>query len=188
MEAFFVSLFSVALAEIGDKTQLLAILLAVRFQKPLVIIAGMLIATILNHIVAGLFGEWLGKEVAAYTLHWVLGFAFLAAAIWVMIPDKLNETKSIIASNYSVFFTTLFTFFLAEIGDKTQFVTAVLAAKYQALLPVVAGTTIGMLLADIPAVLLSHKAAKYVSLTPIRYIAAAIFVLFSGIEFFNLWF
>lgn len=188
MEAFFVSLFSVAVAEMGDKTQLLAILLAVRFQKPMVIIAGMLVATILNHIVAGLFGEWIGRELSGNTLHLVLGVAFLAAAIWVMIPDKLDTTKSLVASSYSIFFTTMITFFLAEIGDKTQFVTAVLAAKYQALLPVVAGTTIGMLSADIPAVLLSNKAAKYVSMAYIRYIASAIFLIFAGLEFFNLLF
>ncbi|MGE3502817.1 MAG: TMEM165/GDT1 family protein, partial [Porticoccaceae bacterium] len=147
MEAFLVATGIVALAEIGDKTQLLAFILAARFRKPLPIIAGILIATLANHSFAGALGAWLTALMTPQTLRWVLGISFLGMAIWTLIPDKLDEGDSKV-TRFGVFGTTLIAFFLAEMGDKTQIATVALAAQYHSFFAVVAGTTLGMMIAN----------------------------------------
>ena len=174
MEAFLVSTLVVAIGEIGDKTQLLALLLAARFRKPMPIILGILVATLANHGLAGLLGAWVSANLAPDTLRWGLGISFLAIAAWALKPDKIDEEPSTLG-HYGVFFVTLIAFFLAEIGDKTQLATIALAAKYQALPAVVAGTTLGMMLADVPAVFLAQVASPKIPFKAIRYIAAALF-------------
>jgi putative Ca2+/H+ antiporter (TMEM165/GDT1 family) len=174
MEAFLVSTLVVAIGEIGDKTQLLALLLAARFRKPMPIILGILVATLANHGLAGLLGAWVSANFAPDTLRWGLGISFLAIAAWALKPDKIDEEPSTLG-HYGVFFVTLIAFFLAEIGDKTQLATIALAAKYQALPAVVAGTTLGMMLADVPAVFLAQVASPKIPFKAIRYIAAALF-------------
>ncbi len=174
MEAFLVSTLVVAIGEIGDKTQLLALLLAARFRKPMPIILGILVATLANHGLAGLLGNWVSANLAPDTLRWGLGISFLAIAAWALKPDKIDEEPSTLG-HYGVFFVTLIAFFLAEIGDKTQLATIALAAKYQALPAVVAGTTLGMMLADVPAVFLAQIASPKIPFKAIRYIAAALF-------------
>jgi putative Ca2+/H+ antiporter (TMEM165/GDT1 family) len=175
MEAFFVSTLVVAVGEIGDKTQLLALLLAARFRQPVPIIAGILAATLFNHALAGILGNWVRSAVDPEVLRWVLGISFLAIAAWALIPDKLEEKDAASMSRYGVFAVTLIAFFLAEIGDKTQIATVALAARFDSLLAVVCGTTAGMLIADIPAVLLGGKASVKIPFKAIRYIAAALF-------------
>ena len=152
MEALLVSTGVVALAEIGDKTQLLAFILAARFKKPLPIIAGILCATVINHSLAGALGAWITSIVSPEIMRWVLGASFLGMAIWTMIPDKIEDEETLIANKLGVFGATFITFFLAEMGDKTQIATVALAAHYTSAFMVVVGTTIGMLLADVPAV------------------------------------
>src|SRR5712671_74274 len=163
LEALLVSTGVIALAEIGDKTQLLALLLAVRFRKPVPIVLGILAATLLNHSIAGAIGVWLAKQIDPQWMRWILGVSFIAMAAWTLVPDKYEE-KPRAPPRFGVFLTTLIAFFLVEIGDKTQIATAALAAKYQTLLPVVAGTTLGMLLADVPAVWIGEIAATKLSL------------------------
>lgn len=174
MEAFLVSTGIVALAEIGDKTQLLAFLLAARFRKPLPIILGILIATLLNHGVAGAFGAWVTSFFSQETLRLVLGVSFIGMAIWILIPDKIDDTEATLTRS-GVFGTTLVTFFLAEIGDKTQIATIALAAQYQALIWVVLGTTLGMMLANVPAVLLGERVANKIPVRLVHAVAAALF-------------
>ncbi|CAG0986732.1 Putative manganese exporter [Methylophilaceae bacterium] len=174
MEAFLISTGVVALAEIGDKTQLLAFILAARFKKPWTIILAILLATIANHAFAGLLGAWLTTLLAPETLRWILGISFLLMAGWTMIPDKLDDVETK-ASHMGVFGTTLLTFFLAEMGDKTQIATVALAAQYQAFLFVVIGTTLGMMIANIPAVILGERIAHRIPLKLVRLIAAGIF-------------
>ncbi len=174
MEAFFVSTLVVAIGEIGDKTQLLALLLAARFRKPLPIILGILVATLANHGLAGLLGTWVSANLAPEALRWGLGISFLAIAAWALKPDKIDEEPSTLG-HYGVFMVTLVAFFLAEIGDKTQIATIALAAKYQALPAVVAGTTLGMMIADVPAVFIAQIASPKIPFKAIRYIAAALF-------------
>jgi len=174
MEAFLVSTAIVALAEIGDKTQLLAFILAARFRTPWPIILGILIATLANHAVAAALGTWITSLLAPETLRWLLGLGFIAIAIWVLIPDKLDDTKATL-TRYGVFGTTLVTFFLAEIGDKTQIATIALAAQYQTLTAVVLGTTFGMMIANVPAVLLGERIANRIPVRTVHMIAAAIF-------------
>lgn len=176
MEALFLSTVAVGIAEIGDKTQLLAILLAARFKQPRPIILGILAATLLNHAVAAALGEWLSRSLSPDLMRPIVGCAFLAAALWALIPDKMGENSAPNA-RYGVFFTALIAFFIVENGDKTQLATVMLAAKYQALLPVVIGTTLGMMLANIPAVLLGHKITHILPLKLIRIIAAALFAV-----------
>jgi putative Ca2+/H+ antiporter (TMEM165/GDT1 family) len=167
----------VALAEIGDKTQLLALLLALRFRKPLPIIAGILVATLLNHSLAGALGAWITTVVPAHVLRWILAGSFLAMAIWALIPDTLEANEAVPESGGSrVFVVTFVAFFLAEIGDKTQVATVAMAAHYPEVVLVVAGTTLGMLIADVPAVFAAEKIATRVPLKLIRGIAAAMFV------------
>lgn len=176
MESLLVSTGVVALAEIGDKTQLLAFLLAARFKKPLPIILGILVATILNHGLAGALGAWITATLSPEVLRWVLGLSFIAMAIWTLIPDEIEADEAKIAGRLGVFGATLVTFFLAEMGDKTQVATVAMAAHYAAPLLVVIGTTLGMLIADVPAVFVGDKLAAKIPMRLVHGIAAAIFV------------
>jgi Ca2+/H+ antiporter, TMEM165/GDT1 family len=166
----------VALAEIGDKTQLLAFVLAARFQRPLPIVFGILIATLLNHSVAAGVGSWVTSVVPPTTLRWILGISFIAMAAWMLIPDKLNK-DDIKLARFGVFGTTLLAFFLAEMGDKTQIATVALAAQYQSLYAIVAGTTLGMMIANVPAVYLGERIADRMPVTLVHRIAAAVFAI-----------
>ncbi|MBU2098218.1 MAG: TMEM165/GDT1 family protein [Gammaproteobacteria bacterium] len=176
MDAFLVSTGLVALAEIGDRTQLLAFLLAARYKKPAPIILAILLATLANHGFAGLIGTWLTSVMTAETLRWVLGISFLAMAAWMLKPDEIDEAKAV-ATRFGVFGTTFITFFIAEIGDKTQIATVALAAQYQNLFWVVVGTTLGMMIANVPAVYAGDKLAHKLPVSLIHKIAAAIFAL-----------
>ena len=175
MESLFVSTGVVALAEIGDKTQLLAFILAARFKKPVPIILGILLATIVNHGLAGALGAWITANISPEILRWVLGLSFIGMAIWTLIPDKIEEEETQIAQKFGVFGATLVTFFLAEMGDKTQIATVAMAAHYAAPLMVVIGTTLGMLIADVPAVFVGDKLANKIPMKLVHAIAAAIF-------------
>ncbi|WP_431637183.1 TMEM165/GDT1 family protein [Dyella sp. KULCS107] len=175
MEALLVSAGVVALAEIGDKTQLLAFILAARFKKPLPIIAGILCATLVNHGLAGALGAWITSVLSPEILRWVLGLSFIGMAVWTMIPDKIEEEETQVAKRVGVFTATLVTFFLAEMGDKTQIATVAMAAHYPNPLMVVAGTTIGMLIADVPAVFVGDRLAAKIPMKLVHSIAAAIF-------------
>ena len=177
MESLLVSTGVVALAEIGDKTQLLAFILAARFKKPLPIILGILAATLVNHGLAGALGAWITASISPQTLRWVLGLSFIGMAIWTLIPDKIEEEETQIAHRFGVFGATLVTFFLAEMGDKTQIATVAMAAHYATPLLVVAGTTLGMLIADVPAVFVGDKLASRIPMRLVHSIAAAIFAL-----------
>ena len=177
MEALLVSTGVVALAEIGDKTQLLAFILAARFKKPLPIILGILVATLVNHGLAGALGAWITALLSPEVLRWVLGASFIAMAAWTLIPDKIEDEETQIASKLGVFGATLVTFFLAEMGDKTQIATVALAAHYAAPLLVVIGTTLVMLIADVPAVFVGDKLAAKIPMRLVHSIAAAIFAL-----------
>jgi putative Ca2+/H+ antiporter (TMEM165/GDT1 family) len=176
MEAFLVSTGIVALAEIGDKTQLLAFVLAAKFRRPLPIIAAIFIATIANHAFAAAIGTWITGLLGPDTLRWVLGASFLAMAVWTLVPDKLDDEDTRLAG-YGVFMTTLIAFFVAEMGDKTQVATVALAARYDALVAVVCGTTLGMMIANVPAVYLGDRIANRVSLKLVHGIAAAVFAV-----------
>jgi len=176
MDAFLVSTLVVAVGEIGDKTQLLALLLAARFRRPVPIILGIFFATVLNHTLAGLLGEFIRTAISPEVLRWLLGLSFIGIAFWALKPDTLDSEPTS-NSVYGIFALTFVTFFLAEIGDKTQLATVALAARYSDLVQVVAGTTLGMLIADIPAVLLGKKAAPKLPLKLIRVIAATIFAV-----------
>jgi putative Ca2+/H+ antiporter (TMEM165/GDT1 family) len=175
MEALLVSTGVVALAEIGDKTQLLAFLLAARFKKPVPIILGILVATILNHGLAGAIGAWITHAVSPEILRWVLGASFIGMAIWTMIPDEIEDDETQVAKRFGVFGATLITFFLAEMGDKTQIATVAMAAHYADPLWVVFGTTLGMLIADVPAVFVGDKLANKIPMRLVHSIAAAVF-------------
>lgn len=177
MEALFVSTGVVALAEIGDKTQLLAFLLAARFKKPVPIILGILAATIVNHGLAGALGAWITSAVSSEVLRWVLGLSFIGMAIWTLIPDKIEDEETHIAKRFGVFGATLITFFFAEMGDKTQIATVAMAAHYAAPLTVVIGTTLGMLIADVPAVFVGDKLANRIPMKLVHSIAAAMFAV-----------
>jgi putative Ca2+/H+ antiporter (TMEM165/GDT1 family) len=177
MESLLVSTGAVALAEIGDKTQLLAFILAARFKKPIPIIAGILIATIINHGLAGALGAWITSTVNPETLRWVLGASFICMAIWTMIPDEIEEDETQVAKRFGVFGATLITFFLAEMGDKTQIATVAMAAHYSTPLLVVIGTTLGMLIADVPAVFVGDKLADRIPMRLIHSIAAGVFAV-----------
>ena len=174
MEAFLISTGIVGLAEIGDKTQLLAFLLAAKFRKPLPIVLAILVATIANHAFAAAVGAWITSMLGPDVLRWVLGVSFLAMAAWTLIPDKLDEEDTKLAK-YGVFLTTLIAFFMAEMGDKTQVATVALAARYHDIVSVVLGTTFGMMLANVPAVYLGDKIANRVSLRLVHGIAALVF-------------
>jgi putative Ca2+/H+ antiporter (TMEM165/GDT1 family) len=174
LEALLVSTVSVALAEIGDKTQLLALVLAARFRKPWPIIAGILLATLLNHGIAGALGAWVSTLLSPETLRWIVAVAFIAMGLWILVPDKEDDAAA--KYRYGAFLTTLIAFFLVEIGDKTQIATVVLAANYDSLSLVVLGTTIGMMAANVPVVLAGHFAADKLPLKLIHGIAALVFI------------
>ncbi|MEI7466193.1 MAG: TMEM165/GDT1 family protein [Burkholderiales bacterium] len=177
MESLVVSMGVVALAEIGDKTQLLAFILAARFKKPVPIILGILAATLVNHGLAGALGAWITSSVSPEILRWVLGVSFIGMAIWTMIPDKIEDEETQVAKRFGVFGATLITFFLAEMGDKTQIATVAMAAHYAAPLMVVIGTTLGMLIADVPAVFVGDKLASRIPMKLVHSIAAGIFAV-----------
>ena len=176
MESFFVSMLVVALGEIGDKTQLLALLLATRFRRPIPIILGIFVATIANHAVAGAVGEIIRRSLEPHSLRLLLAASFFAIAGWAIKPDSVDD-KPTDLGRYGVFAFTVVVFFLAEIGDKTQLATIALAAKYDSLLGVVSGTTFGMLLADVPVVLLAERLTTKIPLRLIRYVSAALFAV-----------
>ena len=178
MEAFLVATGIVALAEMGDKTQLLALLLAARFRKPWPIVFGILVATLVNHALAGAVGNWVTQVLGANVLRWILGGSFIVMAVWMLIPDKLDEDDSPKSSRFGVFGTTVIAFFLAEMGDKTQIATVMLAARFVGdYLWVVAGTTLGMMLANAPVVWLGDKLVKRVPIKLVHGISAAIFLV-----------
>jgi putative Ca2+/H+ antiporter (TMEM165/GDT1 family) len=177
LEALLISTGVVALAEIGDKTQLLAFILAARFKRPLPIILGILCATIVNHGLAGALGAWITSVISPDVMRWILGLSFIAMAIWTLIPDKIEEEETQVANKFGVFGATLITFFLAEMGDKTQLATVALAAHYGSPLMVVIGTTLGMLVADVPAVFVGNKFAQKIPMRLVHSIAAGIFAL-----------
>ena len=177
MESLFISTGVVALAEMGDKTQLLAFILAARFKKPVPIILGILLATVVNHGMAGALGAWIMSTISPQVLRWVLGLSFLGMAVWTLIPDKIEEEETQVAQRYGVFGATLITFFLAEMGDKTQIATVALAAHYAAPLMVVIGTTLGMLVADVPAVFVGDKLASKIPMRWVHGVAAGVFAV-----------
>ncbi|MDP3085259.1 MAG: TMEM165/GDT1 family protein [Rubrivivax sp.] len=174
MEAFLVSTGLVALGEIGDKTQLLAIVLAARFRQPRPIIAGILVATLLNHALAGVLGAGIAQWLGPQWLRWLLGLSFLAMAAWLLVPDKIGAVDAG-PPRLGVFVTTAIAFFIAEMGDKTQIATVALAARYPDLLAVVVGTTLGMMLANVPAVLLGERIARWLPMRLAHGIGAALF-------------
>jgi putative Ca2+/H+ antiporter (TMEM165/GDT1 family) len=176
MEALLVSTGIVALAEMGDKTQLLSLLLAAKFRKPIPIILGIFVATLANHALAGAVGAWITHALGEDVMRWVLGISFLAMAGWTLIPDSAPDTTNR-AARFGVFGTTLVAFFLIEMGDKTQVATVALAAQYSAFWMVVAGTTLGMMLANIPAVLIGERATKALPIRAIQVVAAIIFAV-----------
>ena len=177
MEAFLVSLGAIFIGEIGDKTQLLALLLAARFKRPIPIILGILVATVSNHIVAALIGHWVATHFSPEFLRWILGLSFIAIAAWTLKPDEIDNKKIDHAEfgEFGIFTITVFSFFLAEVGDKTQIATMAIAAKYPNIYMVVAGSTLGMMLADVPAVFLGNKATTNFPFKWIRWGAAFIF-------------
>jgi len=177
LESLLIPTGIVALAEIGDKTQLLALLLAARFRRPWPIIWGIVVATLANHFAAGAVGNWVAGLFSPSTLAWLLAISFAAVALWTLVPDKLDEDEESGLKRYGPFVTTLIAFFLAEMGDKTQIATVMLAAQYPHLLLVVIGTTLGMLLANVPVVLAGNFAAERLPLTLIRRIAASAFAV-----------
>lgn len=175
MEAFLISTGVVALGEMGDKTQLLALLLATRFKRPLPIILGIFVATIANHALAGAVGNWFASLLGPQWLRWVVGVSFIGMAIWTLIPDEIEDDLAKSRHVLGVFGTTVVAFFLAEMGDKTQLVTVALAARYQELMWVVMGTTLGMMISNVPAVFIGDWLVKKVSLKWVHGIAALIF-------------
>ena len=186
MEAILICTGIVALGEMGDKTQLLAIILAATFRKPWPIIAGIFVATILNHAAAGAVGGWISQALGPDVLRWVIGASFLAMAIWMLIPDKIDDAAAETKHKFGAFGTSTITFFLAEMGDKTQIATVALAARYPDQVPlVVIGTTLGMMVANVPAVFLGEKIAQKFSMKLIHGISATIFIVLGVLTLFN---
>jgi putative Ca2+/H+ antiporter (TMEM165/GDT1 family) len=177
LEAFLFSTGVVALAEIGDKTQLLAFILAARFRRPWPIVAGILAATVVNHALAGAAGAWLMALAGPVAMRWVLGVSFLAMAAWTLVPDHVEEGEVAPRSGRGVFLTTIVAFFLAEMGDKTQIATVALAAKYASTVAVVAGTTLGMMIANVPAVFLGDRLLRRMPVRLVHGVAAALFAV-----------
>lgn len=176
MEAFITSAVAVAIGEIGDKTQLLAFVLTARYRKPWPIIFGIIVATTVNHALAGALGGWIGALLTPENLRIPLGLSFLILAAWMLKPDKLDDTPGAI-DRHGPFVATLIAFFLAEMGDKTQIATIALAAHYQALVPVVLGTTLGMLVANVPVVVLGHSLGHRIPMRLVNVLAAAVFAV-----------
>lgn len=186
MESFFVSTGVVALGEMGDKTQLLALMLAARFRKPWPIIAGIFVATLANHAMAGAVGGWVAQALGPDVLRWVIGLSFLGMAVWTLIPDKIDEEEvARTPTRFGVFGTTVLAFFIAEMGDKTQIATVALAARFSDLWAVVAGTTLGMMLANVPAVLLGERVARAVPMALVHGISALIFPVLGVLTLLN---
>lgn len=177
MESLLVSTGVVALAEIGDKTQLLAFVLAARFRKPAPIVLGILVATAVNHGLAGALGGWIATALRPDVLRWVLGLSFIGMALWTLVPDGIEDAETRVAGRLGVFGATLLAFFLAEMGDKTQIATVAMAAHYGAPLMVVCGTTLGMLIADVPAVFAGDRLASKIPMRLVHAIAAGMFAL-----------
>ena len=178
MEAFLISTGIVALAEMGDKTQLLSLVLAARFRKPWPIVLGIFVATLANHALAGAVGSWVTTVLGPDVLRWVLGASFIAMAVWMLIPDKLDDGDTPSGtSQWGVFGTTVVAFFLAEMGDKTQIATVALAAQYQQWAAVVAGTTLGMMIANAPVVWFGDRLVKKVPIRVVHLISALIFAV-----------
>jgi Ca2+/H+ antiporter, TMEM165/GDT1 family len=178
LEAFAVSTGVVALGEMGDKTQLLALLLAARFRKPVPIVLGILVATLANHAGAAALGAWLTSVLNPQWLRWGLGLSFLAVAAWMLIPDKVDDNEGTdVTRRWGVFGITLVAFFFAEMGDKTQIATVMLAARFDSLLWVTAGTTLGMMLANVPAVLFGERVVKWVPMAWVHRVAALVFAV-----------
>ena len=184
MEAFLVSTAIVTLAEMGDKTQLLSLVLAARFRKPWPIVLGIFVATLANHALAGAVGSWVTTVLGPQVLRWVLGLSFIAMAVWMLIPDKLDDDGEGAAPRFGVFGTTLVAFFLAEMGDKTQVATVMLAAQYSAYFWVVAGTTLGMMLANAPVVWLGDRLVKKVPIRVVHLVSALIFLILGLLALF----
>lgn len=184
MEAFLVSTAIVTLAEMGDKTQLLSLVLAARFRKPWPIVLGIFVATLANHALAGAVGSWVTTVLGPQVLRWVLGLSFIAMAVWMLIPDKLDDDGDGAAPRFGVFGTTLVAFFLAEVGDKTQVATVMLAAQYSAYFWVVAGTTLGMMLANAPVVWLGDRLVKKVPIRVVHLVSALIFLVLGLLALF----
>ena len=176
-EAFFLSTGLVALAEMGDKTQLLSLVLAARFRKPWPIAWGILVATLVNHALAGAVGAWVTRVLGPDMLRWILGGSFIAMAVWMLIPDKLDEEEAARGPRLGVFGTTLVAFFLAEMGDKTQVATVALAAQFQAWAAVVAGTTLGMMLANVPVVWFGDRITRRVPIRAVHAVGAVVFLV-----------
>ncbi|MFL9906277.1 TMEM165/GDT1 family protein [Paraburkholderia sp. RL17-337-BIB-A] len=178
MQSFLVSTSVVGLAEIGDKTQLLSLVLAARYRKPIPIILGVFAATIINHSASGALGAWLASVLSPGILNWAVVASFAVMAVWILIPDKLDDADTVLAKNsMGVFGTTALTFFLAEMGDKTQIVTIALAARFHEFFGVVAGTTLGMMLANVPVIYLGHTFADRLPTKAVHILAAIIFVV-----------
>lgn len=187
MEAFLVSTGIVTLAEIGDKTQLLALLLILRFRRPWPIVLGILVATVANHALAGALGQLLGSLLSEVWLYSLLALSFIAVALWTLVPDKLDDDEGLSVSRFGVFTATLIAFFIAEMGDKTQIATVVLAAQFDAYVWVVLGTTLGMLLANVPVVFMGNALAGRLPLNLIRILAALAFVLMAVYAGWQAW-
>jgi Ca2+/H+ antiporter, TMEM165/GDT1 family len=177
MQAFLVSTGIVALAEMGDKTQLLSLVLAARFRKPWPIVLGILVATVFNHALAGAVGSWVTEALGPDVLRWVLAGSFIAMAIWMLIPDKIDDDAASGTPRFGVFGATVIAFFLAEMGDKTQIATVVLAAEYNAWAAVVAGTTLGMILANAPVVWFGDRIMRKVPIRAVHAVGAAVFLV-----------
>ena len=177
MEAFLLSTGIVALAEMGDKTQLLSLVLAARFRKPWPIVAGILVATLANHALAGAAGAWVMAALGPDVMRWVLGISFIAMAGWMLIPDQLDEGAVAPRRGLGVFVATTWAFFLAEMGDKTQIATVALGAQYAPLVAVVLGTTLGMLLANAPVVFFGEAITRRVPIKAVHAVAALTFLV-----------
>ncbi|SEM37692.1 Putative Ca2+/H+ antiporter, TMEM165/GDT1 family [Syntrophus gentianae] len=182
METLIMSTSIVAIAEMGDKTQLLSFVLAAKFKNKLSIILGILFATLANHFAAGYVGAWLASLVSPQTLRWIIALSFFAFGAWALVPDKLEENQNL--KGAGVFLTTLIAFFIVEIGDKTQFATIALAARYDSLVAVVLGTTTGMMIANIPAVIIGDTLAHRINMKVMRWVAAALFVVLGILALF----
>lgn len=183
MEAFLTSAFLVAIAEIGDKTQLLSFVLAARLRKPWPIIAGILAATLANHTAAAWVGSLLSGLVPASALAWIVGLSFIGFGLWALHPDSLDDSPRL--HRASAFVTAFVAFFLAEMGDKTQFATIALAARFDQLAQVIVGTTLGMMLANIPAVWVGEKLAQKIPMKAVRILAAALFIIVGILTLWN---
>jgi putative Ca2+/H+ antiporter (TMEM165/GDT1 family) len=176
MEAFLISTGLVALAEMGDKTQLLSLVLAARFRKPWPIVAGIFVATLVNHALAGAVGAWVTRFLGPDLLRWILAGSFIAMAVWMLVPDKLDEGDAAAQPRFGVFASTVVAFFLAEMGDKTQIATVMLAARFDAWAAVVAGTTLGMMLANAPVVWFGERITRRVPIRAVHVVSAVLFL------------